>query len=395
MAVYDKRTQGDSIDQGVWSHCEITWQRYYVSCSWVAVVDWGDEREDLVRSPAFRWRKSGAPNSTPEAVSCLAALEEWLVSEGWEPVDEPREAWYALRFRRPLVPLTSRIAPYHGDDALTAFVDPLSGAEPTDVSAGPLELVTSEFDEYEAEIEAVEPAQANGTDPGSRRDDREAEERLAVERAEAERAEASRREAERLEAVRREAERLEAARLEAERLEAERLEAQRLEVERLLAERREAERLEIERLDAERLRDGAAGGRAAGGRASRGGAAGGRARSRVPRARTSRGGASRGRAAGGGAAGGWSGWRRSGWRRSGSRRQRLEAERERLEAERLEAERLEAERLGRAGVPAPRPDHRPTRPEFDRTLDVRRIYGGTGPQLDPDRFARSFRRRRR
>jgi hypothetical protein len=386
MAVYDKRTQGDSIDQGVWSQCEITWQRYYVSCSWVAVVDWGDEREDLVRSPAFRWRQSGAPNSTPEAVSCLAALEEWLVSEGWEPVDEPREAWYALRFRRPLVPLTSRIAPYHSDDALTPFVDPLSGAEPTDVSAGPLELVTSKLDEYEAEIEAVEPAQANGTDPGSRRDDREAEERLAVERAEADRAEASRREAEWLEAVRREAERLEAARLEAARLEAQRLEAQRLEIERLLAERREAERLEIERLvaerrETERLED---------------------ERLEVERREAEQLEAEREAAY-------LELERLEAERLEAERREagrleavrlvaeriesaRLEAERERLEAERLEAERLEAERLAAQASPL-RDLISSYSAGFDRNLDVRRIYGGTGTQFDPDRFTRRFRRR--
>ena len=32
---------------------------------------------------------------------------------------------------------------------------------------------------------------------------------------------------------------------------------------------------------------------------------------------------------------------------------------------------------------------------FDSDLDVRRHYGGPGPQLEPDRFEQPFRRRRR
>src|SRR5215471_3615704 len=117
MAVDEKRNPEYPVDQGVWSQCEITWQRHYGSCSWVAVMQ-DHEREEMVRSPLFRWRRSGAPTETPQAASCLAALEDWLVSEGWERTDEPQDAWYALRFRRPLLPLTQRIAPYRADSAL-------------------------------------------------------------------------------------------------------------------------------------------------------------------------------------------------------------------------------------------------------------------------------------
>jgi hypothetical protein len=70
----------------------------------------------------------------------------------------------------------------------------------------------------------------------------------------------------------------------------------------------------------------------------------------------------------------------------------LEAERERLEAERLEAERLEAERLAAQASPL-RDLISSYSAEFDRNLDVRQIYGGTGTQYDPDRFTRRFRRR--
>jgi hypothetical protein len=394
MAVYDMRTRGDPVDQSAWSHCEIVCRRSYVSCSWVAVVD---EREEMVRSPAFRWRKSGPPIETPEAVSCLAALEEWLVSEGWQPLDEPREAWYALRFCRPVVPLNGQIAPYRADSAPIALPDPLSDDEPTDIGPAAVELPALEAVddgeiEIEIELEPVEPVQATQTNGGRRRAAREAEERLAVERAEVERADASRREAEWLDAVRSEAERLEAARLRAQRLEAERLdeerrEAERLEFERLLAERVEAERLEAERLEAERLEA---------------------ERSEAVRLEAERLEAARLEAA-----------RLEAERLEAERleaerleavrleterleAERLEAERqeaerleaERLEAERLEAERLEAERLAAEQEYALRDRIMYYAPGFDSNFNVRWHYGGPSTELDPARFERKRRRRR-
>ena len=357
MAVDEQRSQDNPTDQGTWARCAVSWQRSYVSCAFVAVVA-GDQGEELVRSPAFRWRKGeGAPVETADAVAALAALEAVLAGEGWERIDEPRDAWYALRFQRSVVPLTQRIAPYRADGALIAFVDPGDGGEPVEPEQAALEPEAPAFepltfavdaerapgDRLESErLEVAERLEAERTEADRIEAQRLAAERLQIERHEeaarreterldAERLETERREAERLEAERLEAERREAERLEAERLEAERLEAERLEAERLEAERLEAERLEAERLEAERLEA-----------------------------------------------------------------ERLEAERveaERLEAERVEAERLEAERVEAERVEAARLAAEQESPlrhlitsysaEYDRALDVRKIYGGTSPGSIP------------
>src|SRR6516225_4855202 len=113
MAVDQKRNGDHPIDHGFWSHCEIAWHRShawhrsYVECWWVAVLQDG-KGEEVMRSAVFRsprGRDRGAPNESHQALVCLAALEEALASEGWEPVEEPPDEWYALRFRRPRVPL--------------------------------------------------------------------------------------------------------------------------------------------------------------------------------------------------------------------------------------------------------------------------------------------------
>jgi chemosensory pili system protein ChpA (sensor histidine kinase/response regulator) len=266
----------------------------------------------------------GVPEAAEDAVASLATLETALLDDGWERVEEPHDLWYAYRFCRPRVPLTQRIAPYHADGALIAFVEPGIADEPREldpVMPGPM-----------AEAKGNKPPKAKQPSRAPRAPEREAAKRQEEARLKAERLEAERIEAERLEAERLESERLEAERLEAERLEAERLEAERLEAERREAERREAERLEAERREAERR------------------------------------------------------------------------EAERLEAERRETERLDAERLDRERAEADRVEAEEQSPlrdlitsysaGYDRQVDVRRIYSGTGPVFDPDRFARKYRRRR-
>jgi hypothetical protein len=320
MAVDQERNQEYPTDEGVWSRCEITWQRHYGSCSWVAVIQ-DPQSEEMVRSPLFRWRRNGAPTETAQAVSSLAALEEWLVSEGWELVDEPRDAWYALHFRRPILPLTQRNAPFRADAALISLVGLPPGPAPADARPRTIDPVTPEVER----IERAEPPRPvrKRTRPQGEVDGVAATERAKEERSKAERLAAERLEAELLEAKRLESERLEAARLEAELLEAERLQAERLKAARLEAARLEAERLEAERLEAERL------------------------------------------------------------------------EAERAEAERLEAERLEAERLAAEEEYPLRDLIQSYATVLDADLDVRRLYGGPGPQLEPDRFERTYRRRRR
>jgi len=333
MAVDEKRNRNDPPDFVVWSQCEVTWQRSHVSCAWVALMQ-DAEREEVMRSPVFRWHKGGnggGPLEAPDAVSCLAALEETLVTEGWEPVDGPREAWYARSFRRPVVPLAHRIAAYGADSALIAFVAPGSGDDPTEPEPVTLEPVTPEPVTPEpVEAALAERAEAERLEAERREAERLESERLEVERLEAERLEAARLEAARLEAERLEAERLAAERLEAERLEAERLEGERLEAERMAAEAAEAERLEAERHEAELKAAEAA---------------------------------------------------------------RIEAER--LEAERLEAERLEAERLAAERESPLRDLIASYTPRLDSDVDVRRHYSGPSAQLDPDKFLRKLGRRRR
>jgi hypothetical protein len=314
MAVDERRNPHEPVDQGAWSECEITWRRSYLGCAFVAFLKDGDG-EEILRSAPFRGRKEGGgPVEAPDAVESLAGLEKTLIDEGWERVEEPRDVWYARRFRRSVVPLTQRIASYHAEGALIAFVGPNSTDQPAEPE--PLEPTP--------EADADKPVSGTTTrpDPGPA----EAK-RLEAERREAERQEAELLVAEQVEAERLEAERLEEERLEAERLEAERQEAERLEAEALEAERREAERLEDERVEAQRL-------------------------------------------------------------------EAQRAEDERREAERLEAERVEAERV--------EAEHSPLRDlitsyasGYDRDLNVRSIYGGEAPLLDPERFARKVRRRRR
>jgi hypothetical protein len=209
-----------------------------------------------MRSPPFRWRRSGsAPSEAQDAVSSLAALEGALVDEGWELVEQPPDPWFAHHFRRPLVPLMQRIAPYRAEGALIAFVEPGSAPEPPperrETQAEPAEAARLEAERLEAERLEAERLEAERLEAEQLEATRVEAERLEIERLEAERLEAERLEAERLEAERLEAERLEAKRIEAERLEAERAEAERLEAERAGAERLEAERAEAERLAAE------------------------------------------------------------------------------------------------------------------------------------------------
>jgi chemosensory pili system protein ChpA (sensor histidine kinase/response regulator) len=318
--------------QRVWSECEITFQRVRGACAFVAFAQGGDG-EEVMRSSLFRRRKGGgAPDETPDAVASLAALEQALTGEGWEPIEEPHDAWYARRFRRSVLPLSQRIAPYRADGALIAFVgpEPSHGAAALEPAAlQPMPQIYEDEPEWlyedhlEAERQKTELLESERLEA----------ERLDTERLEAEQLEAERQKAERLEAARLQAERLEAVRLEAERLEAERRKAEQLEAERLEAERREAARLEAERLEAERVE------------------------------------AERLEAA------------------------RLEAER--VEAERLEAERLEAERLAAEQKSPLRDLITSYAASYDRDLNVRSIYGGECPQFIPDRLAAKARRRRR
>jgi hypothetical protein len=204
MAV-DSAHGHEVLSPAQWAFCEIGLRRGYASCSFVAVQD-GDDREEVARSPQFRYRLGGSSlPEVPEAVSSLTVVKDELAGAGWKLIEEDREPWYALRFRRVTIPLQSRIGAYG------TTPDPL--------------LLAREAERLEAEW-------------------------LEAERLEAERLEAERLEAERLEAERLEAERLAAERLEAERLEAERLEAERKEVTRLEGERAAAERLETKRVKA-------------------------------------------------------------------------------------------------------------------------------------------------
>ncbi len=221
MAVDEKQNGEDLMEEGLWASCDITWRRSYLSCAFVAAARNGDD-EQVMRSPAFRWRNgNGVPAEAPDAVASLAALEEALLGEGWERIDEPRDHWCALRFRRPAIPLANRIAAYHAEGALIAFVEMAPGDEPEEPGPWGVEPVPD-----------FEGLGSGGPKKPSRAEPAEAE------RLEAERLEVERLEAERLEAEQLEIERAAAARLEAERREVERLEAARLEFERVESERR-------------------------------------------------------------------------------------------------------------------------------------------------------------
>src|SRR5215831_12157310 len=207
MAVDEKRNPDNRSDQGAWSMCEITWQRSYVACVFVALVE-GDD-EEVLRSAPFRSRRGGGgPVEAPDAAASLAALEEALIGEGWEPIEEPHDVWYARRFRRSMVPLMQRIAAYRAEGALIAFAGSESAAAPTGLEAVTLEPPPDVAGDEPAREER---AATDLPEPG----DLEEAKRLAVERLAQERLEAERLEAERLEAERLEAERLEAERIEA------------------------------------------------------------------------------------------------------------------------------------------------------------------------------------
>ena len=409
MAVDEKQNGEDVMEEGLWARCDITSQRSYASCAFVAVARNGDD-EEVMRSPAFRWRKGNeGPVEAPDAVASLAALEEALLVEGWERIDDPRDQWYSLRFRRPAIPLADRIAAYHADGTLMAFVEVEAGDEPEEPGPAAVERVP----DLEG-LGSAKPKQRSRAEPTE-------SERLEAARLEAERLEAERLEAERASAARLEAERLESARLEAERerleaqrLEAERLEAERLEAERVESERREAERLESERLELARLEASGSGAleaerleaerveserreaeRLEFERLELARLEAERERLEAERLEAERVESERLEAE-------WLEFERLELARLEAERERLEAERleaERLEAERLEAERLEAERLEAERLAAQEsPLHSlisSYTAELDRNLDVRRIYGGESAQFDPDRFTRRFRRRRR
>jgi hypothetical protein len=233
-----------------WAVCEITWRRRYGSASFVAVRD-GDAHQEIGHSPKFRWRNGGAaPPELPEVVSSLRALERDLVSHGWEPTDTEPGDWYALRFRRPLVSLSTRLGRY---GVATEESPPARAPKRGSEAVGAESTRDPQVERAEADRLAAERAEAERREAERLEAERLEAERLAAERLAAERLEAERLEAERIEAERREAERLEAERREAERLEAERREAERLAAERLEAERREAERLEAERAEGARL----------------------------------------------------------------------------------------------------------------------------------------------
>jgi hypothetical protein len=362
MAVDEKRNPDNRSDQDAWSVCEITWQRSYVACAFVAVVR-GDD-EEVLRSASFRSRRGGGgPVEAPDAAASLAALEEALIGEGWEPIEEPHDVWYARRFRRSMVPLMQRIAAYRAEGELIAF----AGSEPSTVPSA-LEAVTLEPKPEVADDEPAERSEPDLEEAKRFAGERPAQERLEAERVEAERVEAERVEAERVEAERLEAERLEAERREVERVEAERLEAERLEAERLEAERLEAERLEAERLEAERVE------------AERVEAE----RVEAERLEAERREAERLEAE-----------RLEAVRVAAERQEAARVEAERQEAERIEAERQEAERVTAEKESPLRDLITSYAGGYDRDLDVRSIYGGETPRLDPERFARKIRRRRR
>jgi len=138
-----------AVDEQRWAECEITWQRSHVSCSFVAVAR--ADGDEVMRSEPFRRpMRGGEPAEEPGAVARLTALEETLVGEGWERIDAPHGLWYAHRFRRPVVSLTHRIAPYHAGDGPIALVDPSAEAGADTVARSRLEAERLEAARIEA-----------------------------------------------------------------------------------------------------------------------------------------------------------------------------------------------------------------------------------------------------
>jgi hypothetical protein len=253
-----RRLPSESRGEDRWAFCEIRWQRAHRSGAFIAVRQ-GDAREEVAKSPKFRWRESGAaPPESPEIVTCLAALEDALAAAGWERIDEPGGEWCAREFRRALVPLSERMNAYAvaPDEDMLAWLNAQTGA--------PVTRDTEPAGDDSARVVAIREAarrrELKVLEAERREQERLDGDRLLARHQEFERLEAERREQERLEherlaARRRENERLEAERLQSERLLLARLENERRERERLAAEeaaRREAERLEAERVAAER-----------------------------------------------------------------------------------------------------------------------------------------------
>ena len=133
MAVSDAHSRLQNGEE--WRVCEIALRRGYASLSFVAVSQ-DEEQEEIGKSRQFRVRLgSAAPAQTPEAVSCLSALEQELESAGWRLIPEHRASWYAMRFRRSLVPLSRRIGAY-ATDLESPPAEPVVAAR---LSAAPVE----------------------------------------------------------------------------------------------------------------------------------------------------------------------------------------------------------------------------------------------------------------
>ena len=79
--------------------CEIDYWRGYLKCDFYARTASGDGRQEIARSPLFRWFRKIPPPRDGKALAAHTVLVQRLTDEGWEPLG-PRGPWYAQRFRR-------------------------------------------------------------------------------------------------------------------------------------------------------------------------------------------------------------------------------------------------------------------------------------------------------
>jgi hypothetical protein len=76
--------------------CEVAFWRGYFNGQFYARIRGEDRLSAVATSPMFRC-SSGGPEQTQECLAALAALNDLLAAEGWQPFGRGR-AWYAVRF---------------------------------------------------------------------------------------------------------------------------------------------------------------------------------------------------------------------------------------------------------------------------------------------------------
>jgi hypothetical protein len=95
----------ESVEIATEEICEIAVWRGYAKSRFYGRLDTpvlpGETELAVAESPPFRFRGNGQPDRTEAAQAAHDALVEKLVADGWE-LDDPGDAWYASRFRRPL-----------------------------------------------------------------------------------------------------------------------------------------------------------------------------------------------------------------------------------------------------------------------------------------------------